>query len=93
MAGGSEAIELTIDSDRRILKTSGDECVIQLEVAGRKKPDEKRKVPPPHGQSMIQAQLCARVGSQTELVRGGVRSARCGSGARLLSRASRRRRR
>jgi Ca-activated chloride channel family protein len=45
MAGGSEAIELTIDSDRRILKTSGDECVIQLEVAGRKKPDGKRKVP------------------------------------------------
>ncbi len=45
MAGGSEAIELKIDSERRILKTTDDECVIQLEVAGRKKPDEKRKVP------------------------------------------------
>ncbi len=45
MAGGSEAIELKIDSERKILKTTGDECVIQLEVAGQKKPTEKRSVP------------------------------------------------
>lgn len=45
MAGGSEVIELKMDSERRILKTTDDECVIQVEVAGRKKPDEKRKVP------------------------------------------------
>ncbi|MEX1118314.1 MAG: VWA domain-containing protein [Terrimicrobiaceae bacterium] len=45
VAGGSEAIELKLDSERRILKTTNDECVIQVEVTGRKKPDEKRKVP------------------------------------------------
>ena len=45
MAGGSEVIELKMDSERRILKTTDDECVIQVEVGGRKKPDEKRKVP------------------------------------------------
>ncbi len=45
MAGGAESIELSVDSERKILKTSEEECVLQFEVTGKKSPTEKRKVP------------------------------------------------